>query len=237
MRTQTGADVLFVMNYPGYVGEIADDDQYHLGHPGLGYKYTSDQVLTNFVKNLQICPFIHASAPSERNEMESFVQVFKSLKDETDLYKKFLKRYGSKAPNDKMKAAMTDIAFEMTRKVWLDLPAESRGRCFFCIGGVNAINPFSASAVKNEIAVYADIMPDGAARISPEEGSFYDFDGQKLDRPLNLSGYDEIYMDFNGSMAFFGNDWKKRLELVASKVCDSDHSSRVHISMDCLMYT
>ena len=144
--------------------------------------------------------------------------MFKSLKDETEPYKKFLQRYESRAPNDKMKAAMTDIAFEMTRKVWLDLPAESRGKCFFCIGGVNAINPFSAMAVKNEIAVYADIMPDDAARISVDEGSFYDMHGQKLVSPLNLSEYDEIYMDFNGSMAFFGDVWKQRLEAVATKV-------------------
>ena len=147
-----------------------------------------------------------------------FIQVFKSLKDETEKYKKFLQRYESKVPNEKMKAAMTDIAFEMTRKVWLDLPAESRGKCFFCIGGVNAINPFSATAVKNEIAVYAEVMPDNALRISSDEGSFYDMQGQKLASPLNLSEYDEIYMDFNGSMAFFGEDWKKRLAAVASKV-------------------
>jgi len=42
---QSGADALFVMNYPGYVGEGDDDDSYHLNHPGLGYKYTSDQAL------------------------------------------------------------------------------------------------------------------------------------------------------------------------------------------------
>ncbi len=33
------------MNYPGYVGETADDDAYHISHPGLGYKYSSDQAL------------------------------------------------------------------------------------------------------------------------------------------------------------------------------------------------
>jgi hypothetical protein len=41
---KTGADVLFVMNYPAYVGEDSSDDLYHEHHPGLGYKYTSDQV-------------------------------------------------------------------------------------------------------------------------------------------------------------------------------------------------
>jgi hypothetical protein len=42
---QTGADALFVMNYPGYIGEAAVDDQYHFSNPGVGYKYTSEQAL------------------------------------------------------------------------------------------------------------------------------------------------------------------------------------------------
>ena len=151
--------------------------------------------------------------------MTRYAQVFKSLKEESPKYKEFLKRYDTKPPNEKMKAAMSDIAFEMTRRVWVDLAAESRGNCFFCIGGVNAINPFSATAVKNEIAVYAEVMPDDAVRIAPEEGLFYDVHGKKVE-PLDLSRYDEIYMDFNGSMAFFGDEWKKRLTApeVASKV-------------------
>ena len=41
---QTGADALFVMNYPGYVGQFTEDPGYHISHPGLGYKYTSEQV-------------------------------------------------------------------------------------------------------------------------------------------------------------------------------------------------
>ena len=41
---QTGADALFVMNYPAYVGESTVDAEYHSSHPGLGYKYTSEQV-------------------------------------------------------------------------------------------------------------------------------------------------------------------------------------------------
>ncbi len=42
---QTGADALFVMNYPGYIGEASVDDKYHENHPGLGYKYTSEQAM------------------------------------------------------------------------------------------------------------------------------------------------------------------------------------------------
>ena len=48
-HTQTGADVLFIMNYPGYVGVPVDgvngdDEDYQDKHPGLGFKYTSKKV-------------------------------------------------------------------------------------------------------------------------------------------------------------------------------------------------
>ena len=47
--SQTGADALYVMNYPGYVGvaldECQEDDAYQSAHPGLGFKYSSDKVL------------------------------------------------------------------------------------------------------------------------------------------------------------------------------------------------
>ena len=46
MLLQTGADVLFVMNYPGYVIQSSKNDEYHINHPGLGYKYTSEQAIS-----------------------------------------------------------------------------------------------------------------------------------------------------------------------------------------------
>ncbi len=113
------------------------------------------------------------------------------------------------SPNDKMKSAMTDLAFCMTRDVWLDLPAECGGSCYFCIGGVNEINPFSATAVKNEICVYADYINEPSL-IPAEEGAVYNMDGVRQPQ-LDLTVYDEIYIDFNGSMAFFGEEWQRRL--------------------------
>ena len=150
------------------------------------------------------------------------LQVFSSLKDSEALhkYQQFLQRYKNlTSANDKMKCAMTDIAFEMTKQVWQDLEAESRGNCYFCIGGVNAINPFSATAVKNEIVVYVDAIPNDAKQIEPKEGTFYKMSGESME-PLDLAKYDEIYMDFNGSMAFFNEIWKERLfsPTIASKV-------------------
>ncbi len=114
---------------------------------------------------------------------------------------------------------MTDIAFAITQRVWVDLPTENRGNCYFCIGGINAINPFSAKAVKNEILVYHDVIPKESKLIDPVEGTFYNMSGNQQPE-LDLQQYDEIYMDFNGSMAFFEDKWRARLShpAVAQKV-------------------
>ena len=148
-------------------------------------------------------------------------QVFEALEEPRPRrYLDFLERYKDLASNDKMKSAMTDIAFAITQKVWVDLPAESRGELFFCIGGVNAINPFSAAKVKNEVVVYIDALDNNIERICPEEEAIYAKDGSRLINGLDLSSYDEIFMDFNGSMAFFSDAWKQRLSdsAVVSKV-------------------
>ena len=155
------------------------------------------------------------------------MQVFKSQTQDIPTYTEFLQRYDKMSANDKMKNAMTDIAFAITQKVWVDLPTESRGNCFFCIGGINAINPFSAKAVKNEILVYHDAIPKGTKQINPVEGTFYNMSGNEQPE-LDLLQYDEIYMDFNGSMAFFGDKWRARLShpAVAQKVgCMCNHYS------------
>ena len=105
-------------------------------------------------------------------------QVFENLKEQTELYREFLHRYDGLSANDTMKHAMTDMAFAITGRVWTDLPTDTRGKCFFCIGGINAINPVSATAVTNEIAVYVEELKDqDYFRIPPDEGAFYDMDG------------------------------------------------------------
>ncbi len=146
-------------------------------------------------------------------------QVFKSQTKDIPSYSEFLQRYEQLSANEVMKRAMTDMAFAITQKVWEDLPTESRGTCFFCIGGINAINPFSAKAVKNDILVYHNTIPKESKQIDPVEGTFYDMSGTQQPE-LDLLQYDEIYMDFNGSMAFFTDAWRTRLShpAVARKV-------------------
>ena len=122
-------------------------------------------------------------------------------------------RYDSlESANKKMKAAMTDLAFIITARVWTDLPASAHGRgsCYFCIGGINSINPFSATAVKNEIAVYSsDFAGKEIPRIRSDANITYDMDANECN--VDLVDYSEIYLDFNGSMAFLDELWAEKL--------------------------
>jgi hypothetical protein len=117
-----------------------------------------------------------------------------------------------------MKAAMTDMAFTITRKVWTDLPESAnrvkRGSCYFQIGGVNAVNPFSATAIKNEIAVYSEITDKDMPRLDTVMGATYDMSAKQC--AMNLDDYAEIYLDFNGSMAFLNEEWAERMATAAS---------------------
>ena len=127
------------------------------------------------------------------------------------MYATFMKRYNGLEANKRMKGALTDIGFALTRRVWEDLaPAGDRGSYSFCIGGVNAIIAFSAKYSKNEILYFLDHVPEDTPLLPPEEGVHYDRDGKRLPQP-DLAQYDEIYMDFNGSMAFFNEEWRLRL--------------------------
>jgi hypothetical protein len=125
----------------------------------------------------------------------------------------FCLRYEShETANMRMKAAMTDLAFTITERVWTDLQhsANDKGRCYFCVGGINSINPFSATAVKNEIAVYsAEIASKDLPRISAEMGLIFDMNAKEC--KVELVDYSEIYLDFNGSMAFLNENWAERL--------------------------
>ena len=41
---KTGADVLFIMNYPAYINVAAEDPTFETKNPGLGFKYSAQQV-------------------------------------------------------------------------------------------------------------------------------------------------------------------------------------------------
>mmetsp|Transcript_39867 Transcript_39867/g.106441 ORF Transcript_39867/g.106441 Transcript_39867/m.106441 type:complete len:994 (-) Transcript_39867:405-3386(-) len=199
---QTGEDVVFVMNYPAYLGVDVDDPDFPHANPGQGYRYTVEQVFRTV------------------NGSDADKQA----------YKQFMERYDEQCgPKERMKQAMTDLAFAMVRGVWQESAKDSTARCFFCVGGVNTINPFASAIVKNEVLVYARVVASSTLRLaSTDEGMVYSVtngstlqelvQGSMIGQELRLSDYRGIFMDFNGSMAFLGPNswWVKNLEEAGS---------------------
>ena len=187
---RTGLDVLFVMNYPAYIGVAPDDidGDYAEKNPGKGYRYSATQVLKT------------STLPSPLPEK----------------YVRFLEEYGeSISDNDRVKCAMTDMVFAMAVGVWSEArPAGSAGRFFFYIGGVNSINPFSETATKNEVLVYSDIIQRRCAPLKAHQDLAYDDEGRES--RVDWAAYSDIYMDFNGSLAFWNESWEAQLGTAAA---------------------
>ena len=190
---KTGADVFYVMNYPAYLGvkpeESVPDADYEKAHPGLGYKYSAMEVLAQVT-----------DPPIE--------------------FSQFMGRYDQlKSDNERVKYAMTDMAHYLASKIWDEsIPTEIQGRpgrLFFGIGGINAINPFSAKAIKFEVLFYCQNVHPSCVRLSPaNEGDTYDAQGNPCG--IDFLKYSEIYLDFNGSMAAFSEDSLLKRQLAAA---------------------
>jgi hypothetical protein len=124
---------------------------------------------------------------------------------------------------------LTDIAYSLCVGTWAE--QHPAGRFFFGIGGVNTVNPFAAidvgfGSIKNEPGVYGQLfassssLPSALPRMSDlpppcQCGAIYDTDGEEV-ADVPWDAYDDVYMDFNGSMAFLENAaWRARLEQLA----------------------
>jgi hypothetical protein len=186
---KTGADVLFIMNYPAYVGVSPQDvdPKYAEANPGLGYKYSAREV------------FAKVSSP----EPEKYKQFLDSCRARLSN----AHEQGSVDDNELMKAALTDLAFCMATEVFYE--GGPKGKLLFCIGGINSINPFSASAIKNEVLVYAESLLTVETGLPTQQGLIFNKERGLV--ALDMAGYSEIYMDFNGSLSFWDDSWVDRL--------------------------
>lgn len=188
---KTGADVLFVMNYPAYLKSPDGTPQLPPPKPGLGFIYSADQI------------------PAMNGE---------EFTSNEDAWQK-----------------LTDYAFNICKRVWEEQgPA---GKLYFQIGGVNEVNPFATKSIfggiKNEPGVYKSLFPPGSLRKvqllaadeeGHKEGHIFFVDGSNSAKSSGwslrylFSKYKDIYIDFNGSMAFFNDEWKKVADAFSAKI-------------------
>jgi len=192
---RSGADVLFIMNYPAYIGHVGEYEEKQ--GIGCGYGYSAKMI-----------------AETTRQKSDG-----SSVEDRL----KFLNRYTTSKieaeaelrtdiqMNGVYARALTDIAFHMCRAIWREFaPGNGKSNFYFGIGGVNSFLPFHYSSHKDETYLYAELIfgdeiSDFEDPVPYLPGSVY---SEKVELCngffFNRSSYKEtkIYMDFNGSMAF-----------------------------------
>lgn len=185
---QSGADVLFIMNYPAYLNEpmIAE-----AGELGLGFKYGTDEYLS--ISNAVL--------------EQKFIGIPKFQK-----YQKLVANRNAESSATHIKKLFTDLGFVLASRVWEETTIHDRtitkGKLFLCVGGINTVNPFSAKSLKNELFVYAEYFQrldlkrydQASVYLLGHEHSCV-FETTTLDTVFNSRT--NIYIDFNGSMAFY----------------------------------
>ena len=194
---KTGNDVLFVMNYPAYLN-LPIDQEYKELEFGLGYEYGLKRVL---------------------EETRKKINSDDKAKWLVDDYNATFTKYGiiETNPNiSNVKILITSLAFKMAMDVWNQTESPNKGTLFFCIGGINDVNPFYPSALKNEMLVYSKTIFDNEILIDPAncaEGSVLSSNGESTQSSIKtfLTKYHNIFIDFNGSMAFLNFTWNHAL--------------------------
>lgn len=194
---KTGADVLFVMNYPGYLNTEECSNFSEVG-PGLGFQYGAKDF------------FVDSGV---KGAVKYGNVVWGMLKD----------KYFRSGFVDGFKRAFTDLAFNMVVSVWKEAvvdPSIVKGAIFFCIGGINSINPFSADSCKNELFVYNKLMQNVMTLTGMDEGSVFGSSGLEIEGGIEslFTSSNRLFLDFNGSAAFYNERWRVALSRVCGNV-------------------
>ena len=193
----TDADVLFMMNYPAYMKYFSSGDNRGELELGLGYEYDTMPYLDHTTHTLLACK------PSEET-VEKFLEYSKLAKYYSP------DRYGM----------LNLLAFTMLKKVWEEVENPNKGSLYLGIGAINHINPFNFDILKNEAFVYASMVSDSDMQLSKALGNMALKDCISVnDNPKVTTGgcfellgdRNEIYIDFNGSMAFLDEIWCARI--------------------------
>jgi hypothetical protein len=187
LYAKSGADLLYIMNYPAYVGienGVTETERTY----GLGYTYDTETF--------------------QSGSMQGRVDDAR-FKSYTELMAKY--DVCSRDPRVKLKQILTDMAFHLTSTTWMNGERKDSQQFFFCVGGVNDINPYSSTNSINEAYIYAPALKG----IEPLGSCSADFlvDMHRAEHNIDnfLQGYERIYMDFNGTAAFFDSKWHNRL--------------------------
>jgi hypothetical protein len=124
-----------------------------------------------------------------------------------------------KHSNEYYKECMKQLAFQMCTRIWESIPGSAD--LIFVNGGINTINPFSIDFIKNEFNVYLPILVEpnvdivdqsqfawSKTKTAPLKPSVYIRKMQDCINDIISEPGNTVYMDMNGSMAFYNESFK-----------------------------
>lgn len=228
---ETGADVIFIMNYPAYFDNQATQKyQNDLKTQFLNMKDTIDMGLG--FSDFDAVEFHKYTMNNKYNKED--INYFKqdnnaNVTEYVQAYIKFMNKFD----NDMFKA-ITVMAAYMCATVWNEAKGlgenNEKGELYFAIGGINIINPFSKETLKNEVLVYSKLIlnndfdtfySDNFANVQVNAAKLVnDLIFKQEDNIWNkqidynaIFGGKNIYLDMNGSATFWNKTWETRLNL------------------------
>jgi hypothetical protein len=205
----TGADVMFIMNYPAYLA--CDDDTVNgRSFEGRGFNYG----VKNYVAALDAKIGTRKGVLNKGNGKQTpLTPNYLELKDKYKL--------ASPSPSGMWRCLM-DTAYVLCKKVWESTTSTNPAqKLYFVDGGINTVNPFSADWSNFLPAIYYDDvtqlngMFSGAnlpseqyqKRVNAQHQVFAveEAKTQLVDTPYDniIAEYDSVFMDMNGSAAFY----------------------------------
>jgi hypothetical protein len=107
------------------------------------------------------------------------------------------------------KGKFKELALKMCHIIWNEIEIDSSitkiPEFIFIDGGINELNPFSISSLANEFNLYYNIIKD-----YPLSLTFTEYNLIAFFNSLNIN--DNIYIDMNGSFAFYKDNNKNAID-------------------------
>lgn len=223
---RSGADVLFIMNYPAYLG-IKNGVSPIENALGQGYVYDTKTMLDATEKKIRSIQGGPPLSELRGIEKETRQKQERRISAYYHIMEKYRVSQKSSEPDpdapinlaQAFKNVLSDVGFHMATKVWSEVQDSKKGELYFCIGGINSVNPFSSNSIKNEVFIYSEYLDHMIKLKGVEETDCSRSDGTHLTRGIDslLENYENIFMDFNGSMAFYNRQWESLLSSIIAQ--------------------
>ena len=197
-------DVIFIMNFPAYFNpEIESTGTCDEKAPGLGFEYS----LQDFVKKRMTAELSKKfEALNTQLKGGSFQTIADCIITPTQV----------KQNEHPELVLMAFIVWSIISTIWDGCNAKlqniKKPRIHFVLGGINSINPFHLNIVKNEYDVYGNtiLMQQTPELQKSRVASFFENIKGTLSNILGRGK--KIYIDMNGSMAWYAGANKKCLQ-------------------------